>query len=92
MTDIFGRTFSLHSSFRKTFSDDNYFGRYQGNFRPVKDPWQKKAGKSRRNCLGQELAGKTKDHMSAKLSAGWTQRYSICSDTEDSDTVLTANG
>ena len=27
-------------------SDDNYFGRYLGSFRPVKEPWQKKAGKN----------------------------------------------
>jgi hypothetical protein len=43
--------------------DDNYFGRYLGSFRPVKEPWQKKAGKARKNCKGQKMAGKTKKKL-----------------------------
>jgi hypothetical protein len=41
-----------------TFTDDNYFGRYLGSFRPVKEPWQKKAGKTRKKCKGQKMADK----------------------------------
>ena len=44
--------------------DKILFGRYLGSFRPVKELLQKKADKTRKNCKGQKMAGKTKYHVS----------------------------
>ena len=61
-------------------ADKILFGRYVGSFRPVREPWQKKAGingtgrkragKTRKKCHWQKTAGKKRKNYNGQKTTG----------------------